>query len=135
MMSRTFHAKIPLSSWALLTLLILTTGYAAWRKEAPLLVLSLVVTTLLIEQIIHTEYVLQDGKLQIRKGRFSKPHEIEVAEIQSIDQASGMRIGGKALTTFLVIVLKGGKEVTVTPKDETGFIQQIHKQRYRNEHE
>ena len=129
-MSRTFHAKTAVTSWLLLVILALVTGYSAWRKEVVLLALSLVVITLVIERVIHTEYILQDGKLHIRKGRFSKPDTIEISRIRSIDQASGMRIGGKSLSTFLIISLDEGREVMISPKDETGFIKQIYKQRY-----
>lgn len=134
-MFRTFHAKTPVSIWLLLAILVMVTGYAAWRKEAVLLALALVLITLLIERIIHTEYVVQDGKLHIRKGRFTKTQTIDIGQIRTIDQASGMRIGGKALTTFLIISLQEGQDVMIMPKDQTGFIDQIYKQRYRNRNE
>jgi len=134
-MIRTFHAKTPATSWTLLVVLAFVAGYAAWRKEAVMLALALVVVTIIIDRIIHTEYSIDNGTLTIRKGRFSKPHFINIGEIQRIDQASGMRIGGKPVGTFLILILSENRELTVCPKDETEFIKQIHKQRHRNENE
>ena len=134
-MIRTFHAKTPATSWTLLVVLAMVAGYAAWRKEAVMLAVALVVVTIIIDRIIHTEYSIDNGTLTIRNGRFAKTRSIDIREIQRIDQASGMRIGGKTVGTFLILILTEGRELTVCPKDETDFINQIHKQRHRNENE
>ena len=134
-MTRSFRAKIPVSSWLLLAVLVFVTGYTAWRKEAVLLVMALFIITILIERIIHTEYILDNERLTIRKGRFSRPQTVMLTDIMSIEEGCGMRIGGKPLSTFLVIILQEGGEVIVSPKDQDKFIEQIFKQRYRNENE
>lgn len=134
-MIRMFHAKTPATSWILLALLAFVAGYAAWTKEAVMLTVALVVIFIMTDRIIHTEYTLENGKLTVKKGRFCKPLSIDIVEIQRIDQASGMRIGGKTVSTCLILTLYDGQELMVCPKSETDFINQIYKQRNRNENE
>ena len=108
-------------------------GYSAWERSSILLAVSLLVLVVVIDRIIHTEYTLTGGELQIRRGRFSRVQVVRLTDILKIDEVNGTRIGGKALTTFLMLSLEGGRDVIVSPCDVNGFIEQIQKQRYSNE--
>ena len=134
-MSRSFRGKTPMTSWVLVGVLAFVAGYSAWERSGILLAVSLLVLVVVIDRIIHTEYTLTGGELQIRRGRFSRVQTVRLTEIQKIDEVSGTRIGGKALTTFLMLTLEGGREVIVSPRDVTSFIEHIQKQRYINENE
>ena len=127
-MSRSFRGKTPLTSWVLVGVLMFVAGYSAWERSSILLAVSLLVLVVVIDRIIHTEYTLTGGELQIRRGRFSRVQVVRLTDILKIDEVNGTRIGGKALTTFLMLSLEGG-----SPRDVNGFIEQIQKQRYSNE--
>ena len=127
-MLHTFHAKVPATTWIFLAALFFLAGYSAWFKQPVILLVALLLLVVIIERVIHTEFVIGNGKLLIRKGRFSKEKTILIADITSIEQVQGMRIGGKALFSYLVINCKEGRPIAVIPKDETGFSQQIYKQ-------
>ena len=132
-MSRSFRGKTPLTSWVLVGVLMFVAGYSAWERSGILLALSLLVLVVVIDRIIHTEYTLTCGELHIHRGRFSRVQTVRLSDIQKIDEVSGTRIGGKPLTTFLMLTLEGGREVIVNPRDEESFIEHIQKQRYSNE--
>ena len=114
-MLRTFHAKVPATTWIFLAALFFLAGYSAWFKQPVILLVALLLLVVIIERVIHTEYVIGNGKLLIRKGRFSKEKTILIADITS-------------LFSYLVINCKEGRPIAVIPKDETGFSQQIYKQ-------
>ena len=132
-MSRSFRGKTPATSWVLVGVLMFVAGYSAWERSGILMALSLVVLVVVIDRIIHTEYTLTGGELQIHRGRFASIQTVRLSDIQKIDEVSGTRIGGKPLTTFLMLTLEGGREVIVSPRDVQSFIEHIQKQRYSNE--
>ena len=98
-----------------------------------LFAVDLVIMIIIVERMVHTTYsvIKHDDTwlLNIHKGKLSKDITIDLRDIDRIDRINKLRLGGKPLQTFLVIVLKNNKEYYITPKNEEEFIKCIAKRR------
>lgn len=117
----------------LLAALLSVALYFAWQNTlltrqsfGILLGIDLLLMVLIVERMIHTTYtVTTDKTLIIDRGKLSKVKVIPLTDIDRIDRINRMRIGGKPLITYLVVVLKSGTEHCITPRNEEDFIQCI----------
>ncbi|MCD8235687.1 MAG: PH domain-containing protein [Prevotellaceae bacterium] len=129
-MNRVFQAKINIGNYILLTLLLLVAIHSMWHVNGILLCLSLLLLVVIIERMIHTTYTITtDGTLIISNGRFSKRKVVSLSDIDSIERIRGMRIGGKAISTSLLITCKNGKLFQVNPGNEDDFVKCVQKRR------
>lgn len=136
-MNRQFQAKIQFGNYVLLAALLSVAICLIWQTTAIakqfsglLIALDLFLMVLIVERMIHSTYtVTSDNLLVIHRGRLSKDIVISIDEIDRIDRINRMRIGGKPLQTFIVVVLRDGKEFYINPKNEEDFIRCIAKRR------
>ena len=123
-MIRTFQAKIPASSWVLIAVITWMAGYAAWYRHALLLLIALVLLIVVIERVLHTEYIVSSDTLIVRNGRFTRIIEIKLADIESVEEISRMNIGGKPLVKYLIINHQN-KITVVNPRDKEAFLKSL----------
>lgn len=133
-MNRVFQAKINIGNYILLILLLLVAIHSMWYVNGILLCLSLLLLVVIIERMIHTTYTITtDGILIINNGRFSRRKEVPLSDINSIERIRGMRIGGKTISTSLLITCKNGKIFQVSPRNEDDFVKCVQKRRIQTQ--
>lgn len=133
-MNRVFQAKINIGNYILLILLLLMAIHSMWCVNGILLCLSLLLLVVIIERMIHTTYTITtDGMLIINNGRFSRRKEVPLSDINSIERIRGMRIGGKTISTSLLITCKNGKIFQVSPRNEDDFVKCVQKRRMQTQ--
>ena len=125
--TRTYRARLQITNWILIILLSALTIYLIWEGNGLLIAASLVFLLIVIERSIHTEYKLSQDELTISNGKLSKTVVIPVSDIKRIERIRKVRIGRKALITYLIIVYGDEKSVSVIPQHEEDFINQIMK--------
>ncbi len=123
-MFRTFQAKIPVSSWVLIVAITWMAGYAAWYRYAVLLLVALVLLIMVIERILHTEYILTADTLIVKNGRFARKQEIKLTDIESVEEICRMRIGGTPLISYLIIN-HSGNITAINPRDKEAFLKSL----------
>lgn len=124
----------------LLAALLSVALYFAWQNTlltrqsfGILLGIDLLLMVLIVERMIHTTYTITaDRTLIIRRGKLSRTLIIPLDDISRIDRINRLRVGGKPLQTFLVIVLQSGAEHYITPRNEEDFIQCIIKNKTKD---
>lgn len=129
-MTRTFQEKTSVGTVILLVVLLAVTVYFMWIVNGILIALSLVLMLLVVERIIHSQYVVDHDSLMVYHGRFSQNKVIPIDSIQRIERINRIRIGNRTLQSYLLIVYGDEKSVAVNPKNEDEFIQTIMKIRY-----
>lgn len=125
-MHRTFKGKITPGMILLYLLILGLTFFFAFEKNITA-VPGILLTIFCGERIFHTEYIItSSGNLIVKKGRFSKDIIILVKEISYIEKGESFytKIG---LFSYLNIILEKGKEISVWPSDEEGFLNYINK--------
>lgn len=125
--TRTYRARLQITNWILIILLSALTIYLIWEGNGLLIAASLVFLLIVIERSIHTEYKLSQDELTISNGKLSKTVVVPVSDIKRIERIRKVRIGRKALITYLIIVYGDEKSVSVIPQHEEDFINQIMK--------
>lgn len=127
-MNRIFHARIAWYHYFLLAVLTLNAVGALWYKYILVAVLFMLMLIVVIEQIIHTAYMLTtDGHLEISRGRFIRKKVIPVSEITAIKKCHSMRFGRFSVTDYLLIEYGKEKFVSVTPVKERELMEMIEK--------
>lgn len=125
-MHRTFKGKITPGMIFLYLLILGLTFFFAFEKNITA-VPGVLLAIFCGERIFHTEYIITtSGNLIVKKGRFSKDIIISVKEISYIEKGESFytKIG---LFSYLNIILEKGKEISVWPSDEEGFLNYINK--------
>ncbi len=125
--TRTYRARLQITNWILIILLSVLTVYLIWEGNGLLIAASLVFLLIVIERSIHTEYKLSQTELTISNGKLSKIVVVPVSDIKRIERIRKVRIGHKALITYLIVVYGDEKTVSVIPQHEEDFINQIMK--------
>ena len=140
-MNRQFHAKISLRHYTLLAALLSVALYFTWHTEllarqwiGLVLGIVLVLMVVLVEKIINTHYtVTTDTKLLIHEGRFAKDKTVDILSIDRIDRINRLRLLGKPLITYIIIVMTDGTEDCVMAKNEEVCIKCIAQRRTHKE--
>lgn len=132
-MNRQFHAKIQIQSWILLAAFLFLTVYAAWVRHPIFMAMGFLLMVILVERMIHTLYIVTDTSLRIHTSRFVADREVPLADIRRIDEVSTMRLFGKSLHRFLMVVYADAegqeRQVAVMPARPAEFVDYIQKRR------
>lgn len=123
--TRTYRARVQVGNWVLIAILSALTIYLIWDGNGLLIAGSLLLLLLIIERTIHTEYQLSEESLTVNNGKLSKRLVVPMDSIKRIERIRRIRIGKKALITYLLIVYGEDRTVAVMPKEEEAFIKQI----------
>jgi len=130
-MNRTFQGRISPGMLFIFLLFLSITFYFGWNKNI-LAIPLLILVIFLIERILHTTFTItSSGLLIIHKGRFSKDKNIDINDIARIEKGTSLysKLG---VNTYLNVVLKNGKEISIWPADEVSFLDWIKKKRLNN---
>lgn len=115
--------------WCSIVLFALGMLYGFWnRQNVALVILGVVfvfLTIVALERAMHTSYVLtEDGRLIIKRGRFTKTKIIPLADIQGVrEMPLAFRLG-----SFVLIEMKNGRMESIQPDNKEAFIKAIQKQ-------
>lgn len=123
--TRTYRVRVQVGNWMLIAVLSALTIYLFWEGNGLLIAGALLLLLVIIERTIHTEYQLSKESLTVNHGKLSKRQVIPMNSIKRIERIRRIRIGKKALITYLLIVYGEDKTVAVMPKDEEAFIKQL----------
>lgn len=129
-MNRTFQGRITPGMVLIFILLLSITFYFGWYKNI-LAIPLIIIVIFMIERMLHTTFtVTSSGLLIIHKGRFSKDIDINISDIEKIEKGTSLysKLG---INTYLNIVLKDGKEISIWPADEVSFLDWIKKKRLK----
>lgn len=129
-MDKIFHARIHFSMYLFLVLLTAGTYLSFWHHMGVCAAITLVLLVVVVERIIHTTYTLTgDGRLIVSYGRFSRPRVIPLESLRRIERCRRMRIAGKSLYSYLLLVYGEEKHVAVMPVKEEEFIAEVTRRR------
>jgi hypothetical protein len=95
--------------------------YLFWIKAAIAGFVFIILNVLIIERVLHSEYVFHDDTLTIYRGRFARSKTFRLSEIRAcrpITTTFGM-------VHYLLIEYADGKYVTVEPEQEASFIKHL----------
>ena len=122
-MNRTFHAR---TSWYQLLYIFIVAClcfYMIWIKQSIIATVLAVLLLVLIERLIHTDYILtSQNTLIINKGRFTKPREIALSTITDIEEKTSAKFGSFYVTSFVLLTLKNNQYIALTPTHATRFV-------------
>lgn len=136
-MNKIYHEKINAGKLCFLFIEIAIFTWFAWFKMAIPAFLFLVAAVYTLEMLLHSTYtVTSDGRLVIYKGRFIKTVVFSLKDIDRIESNHFSFNAGLRLGSYLLIVLKNGKELGIRPEKEQEFIEYIeYKQTQLVQHE
>lgn len=120
-MTRTFHHKFTLGSKCGVILFISLAVYLFWIKSAVAGCAFIILSVLIIERVLHSEYVFGDDTLTIYRGRFAKSKTIRLDQIKSCRPVTT----SFGLSRYLLLEYAGEKYVAVEPEQEAAFIKYL----------
>lgn len=118
-MSRTFHHRFTIGSKCGVVLLAALALYLFWVKAVIFGMVVVILNVLVMERVLHSEYVFRDGFLEIRRGRFSKRRLIPLVEITSCRPMTTTF----GMVRYLLIGYGNGRYAAVQPEQEASFVQ------------
>ena len=129
-MNRIFHARIVWYQYFLLVVLTVNAVGALWCKIILPAVLFMLLLIVVIEQIIHTQYIVTtDGILEVDRGRFIRKKVIPISQITSIKKCNSMKFGRFSVTNYVLIEYGKGEFASTMPVKEREFIELIEKKK------
>ncbi len=123
-LKRTFHHRFTLGAKCGIALFSLLAFYFFWTRAVVVGFVPVLVVVLIVERILHSEYVFLDGKLIVNHGRFVKTREIPLTDIiacRSMRSTFG-------LVHYLLIEYGAGHMVAVQPENEAAFVRYLNNQ-------
>ncbi|MFC2335303.1 MAG: PH domain-containing protein [Prevotella sp.] len=115
---RSFHHRITLGAGCGIILCLVAAFWLFWVKMVVLGALMALVVILMCERVFHTEYILYDDRLVIRRGRLSRDKTIALCDITHCRMVS-VNFG---LSHYLLIQYGDDRMVCVEPQNEATFI-------------
>lgn len=132
-MNRIFHARIAWYQYFMLAVLSLNAFATLWSKKILFAALMMVLLIVIIEQIIHSQYIVtNDGEVQLFYGRFIRKKIIPIREITSIERCRSVRFGPFSATHYVLIEYGKRKSAWAIPVKEEEFVEYIEKLRLRS---
>ncbi len=134
-MERTFHYKITWLNIISIGVVAAAMVYFLWNRSTGNVIVGIAlmcVAMLMIERIIHTEYVFaSDGFLYIKQGRLSRTQAIRVDEIITIRVIKARLMPLK----FVFIEYGAGHQIAVQPVNETAFIEEVRRRQTKTQNQ
>ncbi|MCF0159448.1 MAG: PH domain-containing protein [Bacteroidaceae bacterium] len=125
-MNKVFHEKITLGKFCFLLSEIAILSFFAWNKMAWPSLIFLIMVVYTLEMLFHSTYtVTSDGQLVIYKGRFAKKQFLRLSEINRVESGHYTFNFGRHWGSYVLVVLKNGKEIGIRPEREEEFITYI----------
>lgn len=120
-MTRTFHHKFTLGSKCGVILFISLAIYLFWIKSAITGCVFIALSVLVIERVLHSEYVFSEDTLTIYRGRFAKSKTIRLNRIKSCRPITA----SFGLSHYLLLEYDEERYVAVEPEQEASFIKHL----------
>ena len=124
-MKRTFPSRIGAGNIVLVVCLVVLTIYMMWAGGGLAIALSLLLLLLVVERTIHTEYSIDGEQLVVYCGRFARSRRVSLDSICRVERIHRLRLGHRAMMTYLLIVCNDGKELSIRPRDEEDFVETL----------
>lgn len=122
-MNRTFHSRTRWDQLFYVLLVAFVCFFMIWIKQAILAVILSILLIILIERIIHTEYILTaDNKLIIKSGRFLKEKKLDLDQINDIEHRTTTKFGSFYIASYILITYNKNKHLSLTPANAQRFI-------------
>lgn len=118
---RTFRKRVTVGAACGLCLLVIFTFWAFWSKMVLLGLVLLVVTVAALERVLHSEYVITEGMLVVRYGRFAREKRVKLADIKSYRRMKA----SFGLGHYLLITYGDNRLLAVEPVDERAFLKEL----------
>ena len=103
-------------------MLLIVCVYSIWIKTGLLIAVSLILTLLVIERSIHTEYRVSRDSLVVHRGRLSKDVVIPMSDIRSMVKTCRFKAGGRMFSPYIIVEYGNMKNIAVFPDNIDGFI-------------
>ncbi len=131
-MDRTFHQRLsPATACGILAFGLLAL-YLFWVKSALMGCILAAVVVLMIERVVHTNYVFRrdedEEMLYIDNGRFSKTRRIRVNDIVQCRKMTT----GFGLSQYVLLQCGHKRLVSVQPDNADAFIAEVRKRQVTN---
>lgn len=131
-MDRTFHQRLsPATACGILAFGLLAL-YLFWVKSALMGCILAAVVVLMIERVVHTNYVFRrdedEEMLYIDNGRFSKTRRIRVNDIVQCRKMTT----GFGLSQYVLLQCGHKRLVSVQPDSADAFIAEVRKRQVTN---
>lgn len=98
-----------------------------WKKDISGLAAGIclvALTVVLIERLLHTEYVFAGDRLTVSQGRFSRKVDIRVREI------TRLTVVKRLFVTYVLIEYGAGKSLSVEPDNIDEFVNEVNKRQH-----
>lgn len=129
-MNRTFQTKVGRWYWCVIALTSALLFYLFWQHFVIAALVAMAAVVLLIEMLIHTQYVLTaDDVLLIESGRFVPNVKIAVGDIKSVRKVRSAALFQPALSfSRLELTYETAGKIQsaqVSPKNTDDFIRRL----------
>ena len=125
-MNRTFHSRTRWDQIIYVFVIASVCLYMIWIKQAILAAILAVLLIVLIEKIIHTQYIITShNKLIIKRGRFSKTQELDFDNITDIEEKTTTKFGAFYVAKYVLITYNKNKYIAITPASPSRFINAV----------
>lgn len=123
-MKRIFHQRFTLAAKLAISILTMLAFYLFWIKAVIIGCGIACLLIIMIERVIHTQYVLTpEGLLIIDKGRFARNRIIPINEIIKIEIVKTPT----RVSHYILITYSANKQIAVQPNNEQTFIEELKK--------
>lgn len=129
---RTFQHRVTAVGMTVPLVTAVLALFFLWHRTTVHVIIGLgmvLVVVILMERLLHTQYLFDGEELIIRKGRFDKEERVNVKEITRITKIRRQWL----CLDYLLICYGAGHETAVQPQSEEAFLQEI--KRRQNDHE
>ena len=129
---RTFQHRVTAVGMTVPLVTAVLALFFLWHRTTVHVIIGLgmvLVVVILMERLLHTQYLFDGEELIIRKGRFDKEERVNVKEITRITRIRRQWL----CLDYLLICYGAGHETAVQPQSEEAFLQEI--KRRQNDHE
>ncbi len=120
-MVRTFHHKFSLPSKCGVVVFAIMAFYLFMVKAIVAALALVVAEVLIIERLLHTQYVFRDGTLFVERGRFAKTIEIPVGSIYACRPMSNTF----GMVRYLLLQYDHDHLQVVQPAEEQAFVKYL----------
>ncbi len=117
-MDRTFHHRFSVGSACGIILLVAVCFWMFWQKWMVAGGVVALACVVLIERVLHSEYVFRGDRLIVSHGRFARKKEIPLSDIVGYRPVTTTF----GLTRFLLLALRGDRLLMVQPANEQAFV-------------
>ena len=78
-----------------------------------------IITILVIDRLLHTSYIIEDGVLTIERGRFGGKKSINISDIGNVEKVKTL------FTHYVLVEYSGMKHAAISTINEDAFIKAI----------